>query len=212
MTTAKICGLKTPETVAVSVAGGASHIGFAIFPRSPRAVTAEQAAALAAPARGRTLIVALMVDPTDAEVSEVARVLRPDLIQLHGRETPDRAAQVRALSGAGIIRALPVSSGADLDAAAAHEETADHLLFDAAPPKGADRPGGHGEPFDWSILAGRRFARPWFLAGGLTPGNVTQAVRTARAPLVDVSSGVEVARGLKDAALIEAFLAAVRRA
>ena len=212
MTTAKICGLKTPETVAVSVAGGASHIGFAIFPRSPRAVTSEQAAALAAPARGRTLIVALMVDPTDAEVAEAAQVLRPDLIQLHGRETPDRAARVRALSGAGIIRALPVSSGADLDAAAAYEETADHLLFDAAPPKGADRPGGHGEPFDWTILAGRRFARPWFLAGGLTPGNVTQAVRTSRAPLVDVSSGVEVARGLKDAALIEAFLAAVRRA
>ena len=212
MTTAKICGLKTPETVAVSVAGGASHIGFAIFPRSPRAVTSEQAAALAAPARGRTLIVALMVDPTDAEVAEAAQVLRPDLIQLHGRETPDRAARVRAHSGAGIIRALPVSSGADLDAAAAYEETADHLLFDAAPPKGADRPGGHGEPFDWTILAGRRFARPWFLAGGLTPGNVTQAVRTSRAPLVDVSSGVEVARGLKDAALIEAFLAAVRRA
>ena len=212
MTTAKICGLKTPETVAVSVAGGASHIGFALFPRSPRAVTAGEAAALAAPARGRTLIVALMVDPTDAEVAEAAQVLRPDLIQLHGRETPDRAARVRALSGAGIIRALPVSSGADLDAAAAYEETADHLLFDAAPPKGADRPGGHGEPFDWTILAGRRFARPWFLAGGLTPGNVTQAVRTSRAPLVDVSSGVEVARGLKDAALIEAFLAAVRRA
>ena len=212
MTTAKICGLKTPETVAVSVAGGASHIGFALFPRSPRAVTAGEAAALAAPARGRTLIVALMVDPTDAEVAEAAQVLRPDLIQLHGRETPDRAARVRALSGAGIIRALPVSSGADLDAAAAYEETADHLLFDAAPPKGADRPGGHGEPFDWTILAGRRFARPWFLAGGLNPGNVTQAIRTARAPLVDVSSGVEVARGLKDAALIEAFLAAVRRA
>ena len=212
MTTAKICGLKTPETVAVSVAGGASHIGFALFPRSPRAVTAGEAAAMAAPARGRTLIVALMVDPTDAEVAEAAQVLRPDLIQLHGRETPDRAARVRALSGAGIIRALPVSSGADLDAAAAYEETADHLLFDAAPPKGADRPGGHGEPFDWTILAGRRFARPWFLAGGLTPGNVTQAVRTSRAPLVDVSSGVEVARGLKDAALIEAFLAAVRRA
>ena len=212
MTTAKICGLKTPETVAVSVAGGASHIGFALFPRSPRAVTAGEAAALAAPARGRTLIVALMVDPTDAEVAEAAQVLRPDLIQLHGRETPDRAARVRAHSGAGIIRALPVSSGADLDAAAAYEETADHLLFDAAPPKGADRPGGHGEPFDWTILAGRRFARPWFLAGGLNPGNVTQAIRTARAPLVDVSSGVEVARGLKDAALIEAFLAAVRRA
>ena len=212
MTTAKICGLKTPETVAASLAGGASHIGFAIFPRSPRAVTSEAAAALAAPARGRARIVALMVDPTDAEVDDVVRVLRPDLIQLHGSETPGRAAEVRQRSGAGIIRALPVSTAADLDAARAHEETADHLLFDAAPPKDADRPGGHGAVFDWSLLAGRRFARPWFLAGGLNAGNVAGAIRISGAPLVDVSSGVEVARGLKDAALIEAFLAAVRDA
>lgn len=209
---AKICGLSTPETVNAALEGQAAMIGFVFFHKSPRRVTAEAAARLAEPARGCTPIVAVTVDPDDGAVDEIARTLRPDLIQLHGKETPARAAAIAARSGAGIIKAISVSEPADLAAAGAYEGVVQHLMFDAKPPKGSDLPGGVGARFDWDMLKDRRFARPWFLAGGLDPWNVADAVARSGAPLVDVSSGVERGPGLKDPALISAFLDAVRRA
>ena len=209
---AKICGLNTPDAVEASLAGGAAYLGFVFFPGSPRAVTPEAAAALAAPARGRARIVALLVDPTADALAAVAETLAPDMIQLHGRETPERVAAVRATHGLPVIKALGVRQGADLDAAPAYEGVADHLMLDARPPEGAGRPGGHGAAFDWSLLAKWRPSAPWFLAGGLTPDTVAEAVRVTGAPMVDVSSGVERSPGVKDAALIAAFLQAARSA
>lgn len=212
MATVKICGLSTPETVRAALDGGAGRLGFMLFERSPRRVTLETAAALARPARGRARVVAVTVDPSDDLVDEIARVLAPEEIQLHGRESPARAREIGQRSGAVVIKAVPVSDPADLAEARAYEGAADHLMFDAKPPAAADRPGGLGAAFDWSILAGQRFARPWFLAGGLDPWNVADAISVTGAPMVDVSSGVERGAGIKDAALIAAFLDAVRRA
>jgi len=212
MTQAKICGLSTPETVDAALAGGAAFLGFMFFDASPRNVGPEAAARLARPARNKAGIVAVMVDPDDETLDRIVGHLRPDLIQLHGKEDPARVAAVARRTGAKTIKVLPVSESADLDSARAYETVADHLMFDAKPPKDAARPGGLGEPFDWSLLIGRRFQRPWFLAGGLDPWNVTEAARLSGAPLVDVSSGVERGAGLKDPALISAFLDAVRRA
>ena len=212
MTGAKICGLSTPETVRAALDGGAAYLGFVFFPRSPRNVAADVAARLAAPARGRAKIVALMVDPDDRLVDEVTAALKPDFIQLHGREAPVRASAIAARAGTGLIKALPVAEASDLAAAADFNGLVDHLMFDAKPSPSADRPGGLGAAFDWSLLAGQRFQRPYFLAGGLDPWNVTEAIAITRAPLVDVSSGVERGAGLKDAGLIASFLEAVRRA
>jgi phosphoribosylanthranilate isomerase len=210
VTQVKICGLSTAEAVDAALVGGAAYLGFVFFPHSPRSVTAPEAARLAEPARGRAKIVALLVDPTADLVAEVVEGLKPDLLQLHGRETPERLAGLKQTWGLPVIKALGVRQGADLDAAPAYEAVADHLMLDAKPPEGADRPGGLGASFDWTLLAGRSFARPWFLAGGLTPGNVAEAVRLTGAPFVDVSSGVERAPGLKDPGLIAQFLEAVR--
>jgi phosphoribosylanthranilate isomerase len=212
MTQVKICGLSTPETVRVALDDGAAFVGFMFFDRSPRNITPQAAARLAEPARGKAKIVAVTVDPDDASLDRIASLLRPDLIQLHGAETPQRAAQIAARTGAGVIKVLHVSEAGDIDAAQAFEGVARHLMFEGKPPKDADRPGGVGAAFDWSLLAGRRFARPWFLAGGLDPWNVAEAVRLSGAPMVDVSSGVERGAGLKDAGLISAFLDAARRA
>jgi phosphoribosylanthranilate isomerase len=207
---AKICGLSTPEAVSAALEGGASHVGFVFFEKSPRSIGLDAATQLAASVRGRALVVALTVDPTNDELQHITSTLRPDLIQLHGKESPERVREVTGLTG--VIKVLPVSTSADLDAASAYDGLVEHLMFDAKPPKDADRPGGHGAPFDWTILSGRRFSRPHFLAGGLDPWNVSLAVRQSGAPLVDVSSGVERGPGLKDPALISAFLDAVRRA
>lgn len=212
--TAKICGLSTPEAVSAAIAGGASHIGFVFFDKSPRNLRPEAAQRLAEPVRGRApvKVVALMVDPGDAEVAEAARVLKPDLIQLHGKESPERAAAIRSLAGVPTIKAIGVREASDIAAALSYEDAADHLMFDAKPPEGAERPGGHGARFDWTLLEGLKLKRPWFLAGGLDPWNVAEAVRLSRAPIVDVSSGVERGPGVKDPHLITAFLEAVRRA
>jgi phosphoribosylanthranilate isomerase len=212
--TAKICGLSTPEAVSAAVDGGASHIGFVFFERSPRNIRPEAARRLAEPVRGRApvKVVALMVDPGDAEVAEAVRVLEPDMIQLHGKESPERTAAVRTLAGVPVIKALGVRDASDIAAALRYEDAADHLMFDAKPPEGAERPGGHGARFDWVLLEGLGLKRPWFLAGGLDPWNVAEAVMTSRAPIVDVSSGVERGPGVKDPHLITAFLEAVRRA
>jgi phosphoribosylanthranilate isomerase len=211
MTTAKICGLSTPEAVSAALDGGASHLGFVFFAPSPRNLTPEAAARLAAGVRGRAQTVAVVVDPDDGLVDRIAAALKPDLIQLHGDETPRRAAEIAARSGAGVVKALPVSAPSDLDAAAAYEGACAHLMFDARAPQGSDLPGGVGARFDWSLLKDRRFVRPWFLAGGLDPWNVGEAVSASGAPMVDVSSGVERGAGCKDPALISAFLQAVRR-
>lgn len=212
MALAKICGLSTPEAVDAALAGRAAFLGFVFFAKSPRNVAPELAHRLAAPARGKAQVVALLVDPDDAEVERIAAVFQPDLIQLHGKETPARAGEIARRSGLGLIKALPVSEAADIDAGHAYDGLVQHLMFDAKPPKDAERPGGLGASFDWRLPAGRRFERPWFLAGGLDPWNVTDAVSASGAPLVDVSSGVERGPGLKDAALITAFLDAARRA
>jgi phosphoribosylanthranilate isomerase len=212
MTSVKICGLSTPEAVRAAVDGGAAYLGFVFFAASPRNIAPERAARLAAPFRGQARITALLVDPDDADLDRVVAALRPDLIQLHGRETPARAAAIAARTSLGVIKALPVAEAGDVDAAAGYDGLVEHLMFDAKPKSGADRPGGHGAAFDWGLISGRRFQRPHFLAGGLDPWNVAEAIGASGAPLVDVSSGVERGAGLKDPGLISAFLAAARRA
>lgn len=213
-TTAKICGLSTPEAVSAAVAGGASHIGLMFFDKSPRNVRPELAARLAEPVRARSpvKVAAVMVDPSDADVAEIVRTVKPDLIQLHGKESPERTAAIRAMAGVGVIKAVGVRDATDIAAALKYEDAADHLMFDAKAPEGADRPGGHGARFDWSLLHGLSLKHPWFLAGGLDPWNVAEAIRASRSPIVDVSSGVERGPGVKDPHLITAFLDAVRRA
>jgi phosphoribosylanthranilate isomerase len=208
----KICGLTTPEAMDAAVEGGAAFVGFMFFAASPRAISPEAAARLAERARGKAAIVAVTVDPDDVLIDRLRVTLRPDYVQLHGREVPSRVRQVAERSSGGVIKALPVSVAADIDRAADYEAVAEHLMFDTQPSPAADRPGGAGASFDWSVLAGRRFARPWFLAGGLDPWNVAEAVRVSGAPMADVSSGVERGAGLKDPALIRAFLEAARRA
>lgn len=213
MPTAKICGLSTPETVQAAIDGGASHIGFMFFARSPRNLAPDAAARLAPPARAANVkVVAVTVDPDDALLDHLSATLKPDLIQLHGKEPPARVREVAARTGAGIIKVLSVSTAHDLDAAKTYEGVVEHLMFDARAPEGFDRPGGTGARFDWTMLRGRRFQRPWFLAGGLDSWNVAEAVSLSGAPLVDVSSGVERGAGIKDPLLISAFLEAVRRA
>jgi phosphoribosylanthranilate isomerase len=209
---AKICGISTPEAVQAALEGGAGWLGFMFFARSPRNLEPDAAARLAQPVRGRAKIVAVMVDPDDGELDRVVQALKPDLIQLHGAETPARARAVGVRAGAGVIKALPVSGASDLSAAEQYETVVDHLMFEGKPAPDADRPGGGGQSFDWSLLAGRRFERPWFLAGGLDPWNLHEAVKHSGAPLVDVSSGVERGAGLKDPALIRAFLDAAKSA
>ena len=209
---AKICGLTTPDALDAALAGGAAFVGAVVFPKSPRHIEPLHAATLFERARRKAKIVAVTVDADDALLTEIALILKPDLIQLHGSETRERAERVRLLTGAGIIKALPIHTQEDFAEAGAWEPFADHLMFDAKPPEGSHLPGGVGARFDWALLAGRAFRRSWFVAGGLTPGNVGEAIRTSGAPLVDVSSGVETAPGVKDAALITSFLDAVRSA
>jgi len=210
VTHVKICGLTTPGTLDAALAGGAAFVGAVMFRRSPRHIDPLHAATLFERARGRAQIVAVTVDADDALLTEIALILRPDLIQLHGSETPARAEGVRRLTGAGIIKALPIRVHEDFAPAAGWEPFVDHLMFDARPVEGADLPGGVGARFDWSLLADRAFRHPWFLAGGLNPDNAAEAVRISGAPLLDVSSGVETAPGAKDAGLITAFLKAVQ--
>ena len=211
----KICGLSTPETVRTAVDGGAAFLGLNFFEKSPRYVTPDAAARLAALARQDgprkpPAIVAITVDADDAQIDRIVAALNPDFVQLHGKETPARAQAISARTGVSLIRALAVSDQSDIEAAAKWDGVVDHLLFDARPPAGSALPGGTGARFDWTLLAGRRFRRPHFLAGGLDPWNVGEALRLSGAPLADVSSGVERGPGIKDGPLITAFLDAVR--
>ena len=211
MTKTKICGLSTPEAVEAALAGGAAYLGFNFFPASPRYVTPQQAAQLAAPARGKAKIVAVMVDPDWPLIEAVAVALEPDFVQLHGDEKPYRISEVSRQSGRPIIKALPVSTAADIRDAQAYDGLVEGLLFDARAPKDAVLPGGNGLAFDWTLLKDAKFQRPYFLAGGLNPWNVAEAVTLSGAPMVDVSSGVERGPGLKDPALITEFLDSVPR-
>ena len=208
----KICGISTPETLDAAIAARADWCGLVFFPPSPRNLAPATARALAARAEARIGRVGLFVDPDDALLAEGAAAGSLDAIQLHGNETPARAAQVRARFGVPVWKVIAVSSASDVARAADYRDAADLILFDARTPKGADRPGGMGLRFDWSLLASHRGPLPWGLAGGLAPANVAEAVRLTGAPLVDTSSGVESAPGVKDAALIVSFCKAARRA
>ncbi len=215
MTDAKICGIKTSEALEAAIAGGARFIGLVLYEKSPRNMPLETAAALADMARGRVQVVVLLVDPTDERVAQVAAVVRPDMLQLHGQETPERVAIIRAISQLPIIKAVGVTTEADVRSGLAyyHPGTlADLVLFDAKPPAGAQMPGGHGLAFDWQILAAIPVDMPYMLAGGLNPGNVRECVLKTGAPAVDVSSGVETAPGEKSPELIARFLQAVKTA
>lgn len=214
MTLAKICGLTTPETLTIAVEAGAAFVGLVAFAKSPRHLAPEAARRLLEHTgmveRRRARVVMVTVDPDDALLDALTRHVAPDFIQLHGHETPDRAAAVRQRTGAGIIKCLPVSGPDDLTAVADWARVADHLMFDARTPADADLPGGMGLSFDWTLLAELKLKRPWFLAGGLNASNVAEAVRLSGAPMVDVSSGVERAPGVKEPALIRAFLQAAK--
>ena len=210
--TIKICGLSTPETLEAALAAGADMIGLNFHPRSPRFVSLERAVELAAVARGRSEIVALVVDWDERRAAELAQALRPDWLQLHGRETPEQTAALRRAAGLPVIKALGIAGAADLAAAAAYRDAADRLLLDAKPPKDAAYPGGHGRPFDWSLLADLDPGFPFMLSGGLDPANVAEAIRVTRPAGIDVSSGVESAPGVKDPARIAEFITAARKA
>ena len=206
-TTVKICGLTSPEGIAAAVSAGARYLGFVFFAKSPRHVTPEQAAALAAEVPLGIAKVGLFVNPDDALLQTVLAQVPLDMIQLHGSENPARVTEVRALTGLPVMKAVGVAEPRDLDALWDYGLVADMLLIDAKPPKDAELPGGNGLAFDWRLLAGRQILKPWLLAGGLTPENVTQALRLTRAPGVDVSSGVESAPGVKDPDRIRDFIA-----
>ena len=208
----KICGLKTPEALDVALDAGADMVGFVFFPPSPRNVGYEAARVLGARVRGRAQKVALSVDASDEQLAASIEALAPDLLQLHGHETPERVVMVRARFGLPVMKALPIAERADLSPIRLYDKVADRLIFDARAPREATRPGGLGKPFDWRLLESLNTGVPFMLSGGLDAGNVAEALRITRAPGVDVSSGVERAPGEKDPDKIRAFIRAARAA
>jgi phosphoribosylanthranilate isomerase len=208
----KICGLSTEETLDAALAAGADMVGFNFFPKSPRFVSTADAAALAKRARDRAEVVALVVDMDDAAIGDVVEALQPDWLQMHGRESVERAAAIRTRFGIRTMKAVGVAGPDDLALARSYAGVAERLLLDAKPPKDATRPGGNARTFDWSLAVGFAPGVPYLLSGGLTPMNVAEAISVTGAPGVDVSSGVETAPGKKDPALIRAFVANARAA
>lgn len=208
----KICGLSTPATLDAALDAGADMVGFVFFPKSPRHVDWATARALGQQARRRAEIVALTVDADDGTLARIVDALSPDLIQLHGSETPERVKRIGELCSLPTIKAIGVASRDDLAAAEAYQGVADCLLIDAKPPRDAALPGGNGRPFDWSLTRNFHLPHPWLLSGGLDPLTVGSAIALSGAQGVDVSSGVESAPGVKDEARIRAFIAAARRA
>ena len=204
----KICGLRRLADVKAVAAAGAAYAGFVFFAKSPRHLTVAAARPLLLAVPEGLAKVALTVDADDATLDAILAALPLDMLQLHGAETPDRVAQVRARYGLPVMKAVGVADAGDLAAVFEYSLVADQVLIDAKPPKGAAIPGGNGVAFDWRLLAGRRWLRPWMLAGGLTPENVAEAIRLTGARQVDVSSGVESAPGVKDAGRIAGFVAA----
>jgi phosphoribosylanthranilate isomerase len=210
--TVKICGLRTPETLDAALESKADLVGFVFFPPSPRNLGLEAARVLGEHVQGRAGKVALTVDATDDALLAIVAALKPDMLQLHGKETPDRVVAVRTRFGLPVMKALPIAERSDLSPIRLFAQVADRLLFDARPPKEATRPGGLGKPFDWTLLAGVNPGVPFMLSGGLDAGNVAEALRLTRAPGVDVSSGVERAPGVKDPAKIREFVRVARLA
>ena len=209
MVAAKICGLSSQPAVTAAVAGGAAYLGFVFYPPSPRAVTAQEAARLCAAVPARIARVGLFVDAEDETIAAVLAAAPIDILQFHGGESPQRVAEARLRFGRKVIKAVPIAGPDDLVCAERYEDAADFLLFDAKPPLRADAlPGGNGLAFDWRLLAGRSWRRPWLLSGGLTAELLPEAVRVSGAAIVDVSSGVESRPGEKDPDKIRAFLAA----
>lgn len=205
----KICGLNAPD--AVRAAATADYAGFVFYPRSPRHVTPQLAASLAAELPASVRRVALVVDPDDALLQTILAGFRPQLLQLHGSETPERVAAIKAAHGLPVMKAIPIREAGDVAAAERYLAVADRLLFDAKPPnRPGALPGGNAESFDWTLLAGRRFALPTMLSGGLTAANVAEAARLTGVDAVDVSSGVEDRPGVKNPSKIKAFIEAAR--
>lgn len=211
MTEVKICGISTPGALRAAAEGGADLVGFVFFPASPRALTPAQAGALSASLEGGPKRVGLFVDPDDALIEAVLAATPLDILQLHGGETPERVAEIRARFGRPVMKAIGIATEADLAQIDDFSGVADRLLLDAKPPPEATRPGGNAEAFEWRLARLKAIPVPWLLAGGLTPANVAEAIRIAGAPGVDVSSGVERSKGVKDEGLIRDFIRAVRR-
>jgi phosphoribosylanthranilate isomerase len=208
----KICGLKTPEALDVALESGADLVGFVFFAPSPRNLGLEAARALGARVQNRAGKVALTVDATDETLLDIIAALKPDMLQLHGTETPERVVVVRTRFGLPVMKALPIAERGDLSPIRLYANVANRLIFDARAPQDATRPGGLGEPFDWTLLKGIDVGIPYMLSGGLDAGNVADAIAITGAPGVDVSSGVERAPGEKDPDKIRAFIRAARAA
>ena len=210
--TVKICGLSTLESLDVALEAGADMVGFVFFPASPRHLGLGQARELGARVKGRALKVALSVDADDALLENAIEALRPDLLQLHGDESVARLREIKTRFGLPVMKAIAIESAKDLARLPGYAAVADRILFDARAPKSATRPGGLGKVFDWQLLQSIDRAIPFMLSGGLTAGNVAEALRITRAPGVDVSSGVESAPGVKDPDMFRAFIRAARSA
>jgi phosphoribosylanthranilate isomerase len=208
----KICGLSTAAAIDAAIAGGASHVGFIFFPKSPRNVTPAYAGELKGTVAGRAKVVSVTVDADDVFLDEIVEALSPDIIQLHGKETPARVAEVKARYQRPVMKAFSISVAADFDQIASFRGVADRFLFDAKPPKGSELPGGNGVSFDWQLLAALDRDLDYMLSGGLNAANIGDALRLSNPPGIDISSGVESAPGVKDAGLIEEFFKAVRSA
>lgn len=208
----KICGLKTQEALDAALDAGADLVGFVFFAPSPRNLDLATARTLGARVKGRAQKVALTVDADDALLDAIVAALKSDMLQLHGKETPERVAAVKARFALPVMKAIPVEVARDLAVVPSYTRVADRLLFDARPPRDATRPGGLGKPFDWRLLQNLDPGLPFMLSGGLDAGNVAEALRITRAPGVDVSSGVERAPGEKDPEKIRAFIRAAREA
>ena len=208
--TVKICGLSTPETLDVALAEGADMVGFVFFPASPRHINLETARELGRQVKGGALKVALTVDADDATLANIVETLRPDILQLHGKETVARLRDIKQAFGVKLMKVLAVETAADLAPLAGFAAVADRILFDARAPKGATRPGGLGAVFDWHVLEKLDLKLPFMVSGGLNAGNVAEAIRVTRAGGVDVSSGVERGPGIKDPDMIRDFIRAAR--
>lgn len=208
----KICGLMTPDALDVALEAGADYVGFVFFPPSPRHLGFEAARTLSARVHGRAKKVALSVDADNDWLAASIEALRPDILQLHGRESPERVGAVRSRFGLPVMKAIPVKTRTDLSPIRLYAHAADWLIFDARAPRDATRPGGLGKRFDWNLLAGIDPGIPFMLSGGLDAANVAEALRITHAPAVDVSSGVERSPGVKDLEKIRAFVRAVRAA
>ncbi len=206
----KVCGLSTHETLDAALEAGADMVGFVFFPPSPRHLSLETARDLGGRVKRRAVKVALTVDADDATLGNIVETLRPDILQLHGKETMARLRDVKQAFGLPVMKAMAVETAADLATVPGYASVDDRILFDARPPKGATRPGGLGAVFDWHVLENLDFNLPFMVSGGLTADNVADAIRITRAGGVDVSSGVERAPGIKDVEMIRAFIRAAR--